>query len=258
MVIEKFVSQFDGCTYMPGGYNCTMAAEAMWLHRASQGRISVSSCTCRTLTGDRSGGTNLSQAEQVSIHYGVIRGVRYSPADFDSIAHYVLTGRYGSHLDISYGTVAHTALDAFHGGFSGNHDIYLSGPGSTPGTIRVGDPGWTSFRDWPISVLKNAAGRLDLGGGQTINSEYGGGKCYAYVTPADPAVATTLYHVVFSGRTTLYSAPNGRIVGAVTRASYAVRKAKVGGLWWYLIVAPGSANNGRWFKPTRYTAVTVI
>ena len=45
MVAELFVKQLDGCSYPvnhttpSGGFNCTCATEAMWLYRASGGKI---------------------------------------------------------------------------------------------------------------------------------------------------------------------------------------------------------------------------
>lgn len=267
MVAEIFVPQLvrSGaplCTLCGGktmnGLNCTCAVEAMWLYRATQGRIKTNACHVRDLTDDCVGGTNLKQMLAVSVSYGVTGGKLYQPIDNDVLFDLIDTGRYGAHYQISYAPVSGTAYDAFGGRFKGNHDIFLSGPGKAAGTIRVGDPGASGFRDWPRSLLRTGAGRLDLGGGVTINAEYGGDKCFSYVTPADPATSTTLYHVSFSGRTALYDSPGGKVVGSVTKASYTARRTKSGGLWWYQIIAPTSANNRRWFKPTRYTKITPI
>lgn len=180
---EKFFTQFDGCTYPPGGgYNCTCASHAAWLYRASQGKIITSACAVRRETGDTVGGTNLLQMQQVSIRHGITTGRLFQPIDFDTLIRYVQTGRYGSHLNISYAPVVGKPQDAFHGGFRGNHDIFLSRAGATAGTIRVGDPGAKAYADWPISLLKTAAARLDLGNGDTL----GYSNAYAYLTPGDP------------------------------------------------------------------------
>jgi hypothetical protein len=246
------------------GLNCTCSVERMWLYRASQGRLNVSVCHIRDLTNDCTGGTNLGQMKAVSESYGITTGKLYQPIDFDQVAAWVSTGRYASHLNISYGPLAGTSYDRFFDRFFGNHDIFLSGPGASSSSLSVGDPGATTFHDIPKSLLKTAAGRLALetdSSGRTtltLNERYGSGKAYAYVTPIDPAVSTTRYHVAISGKTALYSSPGGSVVGSVTKASYTVLRAKSGGLWWYQILASSSGNNKRWFKPTRYTRITVI
>lgn len=180
---EKFVSQFDNCTYGPGsGFDCTCAAEGMFLYRASQGRIIETACAVRRETGDVVGGTNLNEMEKVSKAHGITTGRVYQPVDFATIIRYVETGRYGAILQILYAPVVGTSHDAFHGNFRGNHALFLSRPGATAGTIRVGDPGASWWADWPVNLLRNGAGRLDFGNGETP----GIGNCYAYVTPGDP------------------------------------------------------------------------
>jgi len=194
VTIERFVPQLvrSGaplCILCGGqtmnGLNCTCAAEAMWLYRASQGRFVTDACHVRDLTDDCVGGTNLGQMQAVSAEYR-LTGTRYQPTDVATIFALVRTNRYGAHLNISYAPVVDTSHDAFFGRFTGNHDIYLSARGASIGTIRVGDPGATGFHDWPETLLAQAAGLLDLGAGETLNSEYGRGKCYAYLTPIDP------------------------------------------------------------------------
>ena len=44
---------------------------------------------------------------------------------------------------------------------------------------------------------------------------------------------------------------------AVTTATYTVTRSKVAGLWWYRIGGTGG-NRGKYFKPNRYTHITVI
>lgn len=253
-MIERFVSQFDACSYGPGsGFDCTCAVEAMWLFRASQGKIVTTACAVRRETHDTAGGTNLRQMQTVSVAHGITTGHLYEPTDIDAIFALVQTGRYASQLNISYAPVVGTGLDAFHGGFRGNHDIFLSGPGATPGTIRVGDPGAKGFRDWGGSLLKTAAGRLEFSNGVTLNSEYGGGKCYAYVTPADPRTTETLYAwrvIVKSPRTPVYAAPGGAVLTTLATGSGTGRLRVVNGLHWLQIVTntgfPTSAIVGKW------------
>jgi hypothetical protein len=172
------------------GLICTCACEAMWLYRATQGKVRTTACHVRDLTDDCSGGTNLRQMQSVSAHYGVTKGALYQPARADSVLAMVASGSYGSHWSIGYAPVVGTGYDAFAGTFRGNHDLYLSGPGKTPGTTRTGDPGFTGYRDWPNNLLKLAASRLELRPGVTLAEEEGGGLVYGYVTPPDPARPT--------------------------------------------------------------------
>ena len=263
MTIERFVPQLApaptcllcGDKRM-NGLNCAAASEAMWLYRASQGRIVTDACHVRDLTDDCEGGLRLSQMQTVSAMYGITTGKLYQPIDFDQVAAWVRTGRYGSHLNLSYAPFVGTPYDRFAGRFRGNHDVFLSGPGAS-GTLRVGDPGATAFHDIPTSLLKTAAGRLALSSFTDLNEEYGGGKCYAYVTPIDPATPATTYHVSITGPTPLYVSPSGVRAGGVNRASYTVRRKKSGGLWWYQILGTGTHAN-KWFKPSRYTRITLV
>jgi hypothetical protein len=209
MTIERFVKQLDGCTFTvktadgswvsSAGYNCTCASDAMFLYRATQGRTPTSSCHVRTLTGDRSGGTDLAQVNTVNQDaYGVYSGRRYQPGDASTLLNLVKSGRYGAIWDLSYSVVRGTTHDADRGNFGGNHAVYLSGPGKAVGTIRVGDPladgrypGCPDgFADWPESLLVNGAGKLLLRPGVTLNSDAGPGHAYAYLTPADPSLKT--------------------------------------------------------------------
>lgn len=267
MVLEVFRPQLtrDGapsCVLCGGktmnGLNCTCATEAMWLYRASQGKLDISACLVRDLTNDCVGGTNLRQMEAVSTHYGITTGKVYQPVDFAFVADRVSTGRYGSHLNILYAPFVNTPYDRFFGRFTGNHDIYLSNRGSTPGTLRVGDPGAKAYHDIPISLLRTAAGRLDLGGGETINSNNGVGKCYAYLTPADPAVPTTLYHFRVTGPNKVYHAPETAAYRNLNSGSGSCRKTKVNNHLWFQVVKPGSPINNQWLHAGPALEVTPI
>lgn len=208
MPYEIFVKQLDGCTYKAGGFNCTTAAHAMWLYRASQGKIKTTSCAIRTKTGDKSGGTNLSQMEQISIALGITNGRVYRPTQWSTLTSIIGTKRYGSHLSISYRRLSGTKYDCFSGNFKGNHALYISGPGSVAGTWRVGDPGAddrrsgipNGYQNIPISLLKSAAGDLDLGG-----RKLGFGLAYAYATPPDPATSAPMYKATVSVATPLWN-----------------------------------------------------
>lgn len=210
-MVDKFTKQLDGCTYKSGGFNCTCACHAMWLYRASQGKINITACQCRTKTGDRSGGTNLRQMEQISLSYGISTGRVYQPAKFDTLLSLLRTGRYGAHINIHYSSIKGTKYDCFSGGFSGNHDWYCSGMGTIAGTLRIADPGAdgrrpgipNGYQNIPISVVKTAAGRLNL-----ATSGYralGFGLVYAYVTPPDPATAANHHKARVSKQTQLWN-----------------------------------------------------
>ena len=243
------------------GLGCTCYSHASWLYRASQGRIKTNGCNVRDLTNDCAGGTTLRQMQGVSAHYGITTGAVYLPINIDQVFAWVETGRYGSHLNIRYEPFVNTPYDRFSGRFKGNHDIYLSKRGAAAGTIRVMDPGIGTYHDIPKTILRQSAGLLGMNdsGSVTLNDEAGRGRCYAYVTPADPATTSiATYRAVISGRTPLYVSPNGATAGTVSAATYTVTRSKVAGLWWYRITTAASASRGRYFKPTRYTHITVI
>jgi hypothetical protein len=267
MVYEIFTKQLDGCTYCSGGLNCTCACHSMFEYRASQGRLHRTACAVRTETGDKSGGTNLEQMQELADARGIPTTL-WRPGSFAKLVTLIRTGRYGAHLQGGYAVLANTAWDCFEGNFRGNHDIYLSAGGAN--NVREGDPGAderrgdipAGYQSMPWDLAEKFAGRLDVGSGVSLATKYGAGHVYALITPADPIVSATRYVVSIRGdathRTNLYSAPYGTYVGAVTKATYICTRAKVGGLWWYRIVgtvtgAP-TVNRGRYFKPNRYTS----
>ncbi len=212
-MVDIFVTQFDGCQYLvngkpSSGFNCTCATEAMWLYRASGGKTHTTSCRVREATGDRSNGTYLGQMEQVSIALGITTGRVYRPALWELPTSLVSAKRYGFHLNLSYRPLAGTRYDSFRNRFRGNHDVYVSGPGSTSGTWRVGDPGANGryagcpngYQDIPVSLLKRAAGELDLGGHML-----GFGKAYIYATPPDPSTSSPKYKATVIKATALWN-----------------------------------------------------
>lgn len=261
MTYERFVKQLDGCTYCSGGLNCSCACEAMWLYRASQGRIKTTACAVRRATGDRVEGTNLEQMANVSASRG-LTGTLYRPATFRKVRQLVQTGRYGAIIQVGYSAIAGTDYDCFGGSFRGGHAMYLSRGTDKYG--HVADPGADGrrptipegYQDIPWALLENAAGHLPLNdSGLTLADAHGSGFVYAYLTPADPILATSRFLVSIGGYTTLYTTPNGSRVGAVSAATYVAARSKVNGIWWYRIISKQgggkTANAGRYFKPNR-------
>lgn len=190
-MVDIFVKQLDGCTYCSGGLNCTCASGAMAAYRASQGRVHMTACQVRQATGDRSGGTNLSQIDAVLQGHG-IHGKIYRPISAALFTQMIASGRYGAIIQVLYAALAGSPFDCWSGRFTGNHAMYISGPGAKPGTWRVADPGADGrragiprgFQDIPIALMLAGAARLDIGG-----HALGVGKVYAYLTPADPVAA---------------------------------------------------------------------
>src|SRR5262245_2792806 len=165
MVYERFVKQLDGCTYEvngshnSGGFNCNCAAEAMWLYRASQGRVIISSCDVRRRTGDHQDGTRLEQVHAVSEQFGIDGGRVYKPFKTATLRSLVDTGRYGAILQIDYSPIAPTEYDCFDSKFFGGHSIFLSRPNGSE--VWGGDPGADGrrpsvpkgFQSYPWSLL---------------------------------------------------------------------------------------------------------
>lgn len=211
MTYEIFTKQLDGCTYLvdgrpSGGSNCSCAAEADWLYRASQGRIHTTSCHVRSLTGDRSGGTTLDEMQAVSEKYGITLGRVYRPMLFSTLRMILLGGRHGAIVQIGYSAIRGTPYDCFRGNFGGGHAVYASRASST--AARIADPGAdgryagcpSGYQSYPWSVLANAANKLPIKVDQstgrillTLEQDVGPGHVYAYVTPADPIPAYTVH-----------------------------------------------------------------
>lgn len=267
MTYSIFVPQLDGCTYHAGGDNCSCATEAMWLFRASQGKIRTTSCHVRELTGDKVAGTNLDEMVDVSAHYGITNGVLWKPSRFDDVRHAVVYGRRGSHLQLDYSPIAASPYDCFSGRFFGGHDVYLDSGDDTHAV--VGDPGAdgrrpgipTGYQQIPWTLLAKAAGMLVINtAGQTMNDRYGPGHAFAYLTPADPVPAYVSVNVVIHGATPLYDKPFGARVRAVRSASYRCQARQYQGVWWYRIISRSdgtlAANHGLYLRPSRYTDST--
>jgi len=245
---DLFVKQLDGCVYVSGGYNCTAASEAMWLFRASQGKVKETSCQVRVETGDRVGGLTLEQAQAVSTKHGITGGRLYKPTDFSILKTLILTGRYGAIVQIGYRAIAGTAFDCFSGNFVGGHAVFVKGGNSS--YAFVGDPGAdgrragipTGWQSYPWSLLQKAAGMLPLGDGRTLTQAAGLGKVYAYMTPADAiSVAPTYKATVTVEGTRLWNDATKRWVYRLAKGTVlTVRGAKYtkGGTSCYPVTGP--------------------
>lgn len=265
-----FVKQLDGCTYCSGGQNCSCACHAMWLYRASGGRIKLTACQVRRKTGDTSGGTNLRQMATITAALGVKAGSLWLPGSFAKSRQLVLSGRYGGHFQIGYNIIANTQWDCFEGNFRGGHDWFIKG--GTANVAYVGDPGADHRRSGiplgyqaiPWEIVERACATLPLSsGGPTLAQEYGSGYVFTYLTPPDPVVSTERWKVVITGQTGLYDAPYGRKVSGVTAATYICtesdRKNPTTGViqhWFQILPTAKTDNRGLWISPSRYTAIT--
>lgn len=276
MVAEIFVKQLDGCTYHSPGDNCNCAAGAMLLFRASQGRIHLTSCQVRVRTGDRSGGTNLEQVQKIATSYG-IKTTLYRPGLFPKVQQLIESGRYGAIIQIGYRILRNTAWDCFEGQFAGGHSVFVSA--GTSAHAREGDPGADGrradtprgYQSMPWDLLERAASGLPLDdAGTLLSDEFGSGRVYALLTPADPAVSSQRWMVQINGNPTrpatftqLYAGMDGARSGRVSEATYVCLRAKDGaGLWWYRILSKANGdvtvNRNKWFKPNRYVTARTI
>lgn len=275
-MVDKFKSQFDHCQLcgkIMDGFNCSCSSEAMFLFRATQGKVDISSCHVRDLTNDCSGGTDLGQMKAVSEHYGVNVGALWRPGKFDALKDLLLKNVYPAHVQGGYAPLAGTEWDCFRGGFRGGHDIYVKEANAFG--VRYADPGAngrypgcpSGWQTMPWYMLRRFANALPLkDGGPTLAQEYGDGFVYAYIGPRDPVIIVEHWLVTIDGgqahRTSLLDKPFGTKKSSVSIASYICTLSKVNSsagvpYWWYRIVskADGSAtsNAGRVFTPTRYT-----
>ncbi len=198
MTVERFVKQLDGCSLcggaVTGGDNCTCASMAMWLYRASQGKIVTTSCHVRDLTNDCVDGTNLDEMVAIAQHYGISGYTIYKPTTVDHLRALLATGRYGAIIQIDYSPLQNTPHDCFRGGFSGGHAGYLSLGYAT--AARWGDPGAdgryagcpNGFANLAWSTIERAAGLLEIDPRThaTMNDRFGYGHIFALLTPRDP------------------------------------------------------------------------
>ena len=198
-LVKGIIPQFDGSTF--AATNCGACAEASRVVSQQKGRRPSrgtpwppTGASIRRETGDTSGGLNPSQTTRASENE---YGVNAAAPRIDRWANVpaLLWDGYAVDLLLAYGPV-----DDYRSGspgFRGNHRILLAGI-RDDGTDRALSldslydgrrSGIPLGPQWiPLSILRVAAGKLDLGGGTTINARYGLGKAY-YVpslTKLDP------------------------------------------------------------------------
>jgi hypothetical protein len=277
-MVDAFVKQLDGCTYVVdgvancGGKNCTCAGHAMWMYHVSQGRVKMTSCEVRRDTGDRAGGTNLHQMQDVSDKHGVARGTLWAPGRFDDMRRLAMTNLYIIHAGIGYGPLVGTPNDCFGGGFRGAHDIVIKG--ASLAGVRYGDggadrrragipSGWQTM-SW--SKLRQCTNALPLeANGPTLAQDYGDGYVFALISPRDAIPEVTRWRVHIDApdppRFWLWNMPFGIKRESVTKATYIcslTRLKSPAGVWygWYRIIskADGSHtdNAGLFLTSNRY------
>lgn len=185
---EIFVKQADGSTYQWS--NCTCASDAMWLYRASAGKVRTTGAAVRYLTGDKSGGTTLAQMDEVNTsHFGVPCIPLYG-IDIDDLWARIREGR-GAIIQYGYGPLLGTRW-ASSRIFAGNHASYVPEVATRTGTL--GDPLADGRFSWvprgyqddvPLSLLREAAGELVIGTRNNQPVRLGAGRVYAMLTPKD-------------------------------------------------------------------------
>lgn len=124
-----FIKQLDGSAY--AALNCTMAATAMSIIRHFKGvnppgtaRWYPTPSDLRAKTGDRSGGTNLVQADTVATrYYGANLDVEYN-LPWHEFRKRILAGM-GAIVQGYYTAFKGTSYDAAPG-FFGNHAVYVN------------------------------------------------------------------------------------------------------------------------------------
>lgn len=182
------VKQLDGSRFQ--GTNCNCASDAMLVARATHGRRTPSSARIRRLTGDTVGGTNLRQVHDVNRREFGFVSVLKQPIDWALLMERARNDR-GFVLQIYYKPLASTRFDCFRGNFKDNHSIYINSM-NADGTLRGADPGADGrykgcpkgYQNYPQSLLRKAAGMLDLSGlGTSSYRPLGEGRAYALLCP---------------------------------------------------------------------------
>jgi hypothetical protein len=211
-----FMKQLDGSAF--AGTNCLMASTAMAIVRAKRGinppgtaKWYPTPAYIRYLTGDRSGGTNISQASATAYkYYGALLTVRYR-YPWTEVRNRLKEGR-GMIVQGQYDAWAGTKWDG-SGTFRGGHGVYVNEVRYNSTARRyeylVYDPLWDGRRSrilkgpqWmPEAMLKKFAGYLRVGG-----VRIGSGLAYvAYTRDTESANA-----FVVTGTTTDTKATNLR------------------------------------------------
>jgi hypothetical protein len=205
----RLVKQFDGGPLQ--SLNCAAASGAMAVALETAGlkhpTASDFRANVRNADGspDRQGGLNPSQVVETARRaYGVVLDQR--SMIFDEAWSLGQSADVAVIMAISYAPVAPTQYDGSPG-FTGNHDLVLSGGlvyDPLADARRRGIP--RGPQRWPKALLRNAAGRLNIGGDGPYRA-YGQGRVLAVVARA-PAVAPKKFSVAFAPQSFwLYSGP---------------------------------------------------
>jgi len=231
-IVYGIIPQMDGSDF--AATNCGAASEAMRVVSQRKGiRPSAGSpwfptgASIRRETGDRIGGLNPSQTTAASEReYGVPHASpRIDP--WPNVTSRLWAG-YAVDLLVSYGPINDANLGGSPG-FRGNHRLVLVGIRSVTGggtQVLSADPLydgrrsgiWQGQRWISTSIMRQAAGKLDLGGGTTVDARYGPG--YAYFVPSLTHTTTKKYRaVVPEGTYMRYWVSNGIIVGRSGKAT---------------------------------------
>ncbi len=203
-MVNGIVPQFDGSAF--ASMNCGACAESARVvsqtknNRPSKGSPwPPSGASIRRETGDTSGGLNPTQTTQASEREYGVNAASPRIDDWENVPALLWEG-YAVDLLVSYGPI-----DDYRSGspgFRGNHRVVVVGitndedrnRGLSSDSLYDGrrsgiplGPQWI-----PLSVLRAAAGRLNLGT-MTINARYGPGKAYyvpslTRIAPSDPDV----------------------------------------------------------------------
>lgn len=181
---ERYVKQLDGSRF--AGVNCTCASGAMGCFRHSLGGILLNGARVRTLTGDTSGGTNLSQ-----IHFALAREGQYLDGPYYGMSLHTFYQRIRDRGALVQGSSRATINSRWRASttFRGNHCWYVAGGRNWdaygPKELHVYDPladgrrpGIAKAPFWlPRSYFEEFARYLDIGG-----RVLGPGKVYVLFT----------------------------------------------------------------------------
>jgi hypothetical protein len=221
-MVYGVIPQFDGSAY--AGFNCGACSEAVRVvSQTKNARPSKGSpwpptgASIRRETGDTSGGLNPSQTTRASYNE---YGVPYATPRIGSKAGVLEKIRAGYAVDI---LVAYGPIDDYLSGspgFRGNHRGAILGYNTDTRKDFWSDSLYDGRRAgiplgprWvPMSVIFDAASRLDLGGGVRLSSRYGYDD--AYYIPSLTRLTQKKYRVVVPPDTRFgaYDISNGWIV----------------------------------------------
>lgn len=117
---------------------------------------------------------------------------------------------------------------------------------------------WSWVAKWGATPPSRSWAFWQYRGSPLDLDRFHGDSAALHALAGQPVRQPTPWRVAISGRTPLYSRPNGtRLRPDVVKATYICTRAKVEGLWWYRIRSTASGapttNAGKWFKPNRHT-----